>query len=219
MKCPHCLTDFHDTEILTRIAEDPDGHWGTIERKCSACDRLIVELVLSKEMWHTGSGWVHSGEILRYLVRPKSANRTPPSPEVPKKFATDYVEGCLVLADSPKASAALSRRCLQNILREVAKVKPSDLASEIQEVINSGKLPTHIVESLDAVRVIGNFAAHPIKATASGEIVDVEAGEAEWNLDTLEALFDFYFVQPALVQKKRAALNNKLKAAGKPGLK
>jgi len=34
-----------------------------------------------------------------------------------------------------------------------------------------------------------------------------------WLLDTLEGLFDFYFVQPALLQKKRAALNAKLASA------
>ena len=74
-------------------------------------------------------------------------------------------------------------------------------------------------EAVDAIRVTGNFAAHPIKSRASGEVVAVEPGEAEWNLDTLEALFDFYFVQPAALQAKRAALNVKLLAAGKPTLK
>jgi hypothetical protein len=29
------------------------------------------------------------------------------------------------------------------------------------------------------VRTIGNFAAHPIKSTSTGTIVDVEPGEAE----------------------------------------
>ncbi len=31
----------------------------------------------------------------------------------------------------------------------------------------------------------------------------VEVGEADWNLDVLEALFDVYFVQPAALQKKK----------------
>jgi hypothetical protein len=75
------------------------------------------------------------------------------------------------------------------------------------------------LESLDAVRNIGNFAAHPIKSTASGEVIDVEPGEAEWNLDVLESLFDFYFVQPAALRKKQDALNAKLKEAGKPEMK
>jgi hypothetical protein len=39
------------------------------------------------------------------------------------------------------------------------------------------------------------------------------------NLDVLEALFDFYFVQPELLKKKREALNAKLKKAGKPEMK
>ena len=35
----------------------------------------------------------------------------------------------------------------------------------------------------------------------------------------LEGFFDFYFVQPAKLEKKRDALNKKLKEAGKPPLK
>jgi hypothetical protein len=36
------------------------------------------------------------------------------------------------------------------------------------------------MESIDAVRNIGNFAAHPQKSTATGEILEVEFGESEW---------------------------------------
>lgn len=125
----------------------------------------------------------------------------------------------MVLPDSAKASAALSRRCLQQLLRDFEKVKPGNLADEIQEVIDRGKLPSHIAESIDAVRNIGNFAAHPAKSQKTGEIVPVEPGEAEWNLNVLESLFDFYFVQPAVVKQKREALNKKLAEAGKKPMK
>lgn len=47
----------------------------------------------------------------------------------------------------------------------------------------------------------------------------MEPGEAEWNLDVLEALFDFYFVAPAKAQERRDALNRKLKEAGKGPIK
>jgi hypothetical protein len=146
-------------------------------------------------------------------------SRTPLGSEVPSEFAEDYKEACMVLPDSPKASAALSRRCLQHLLREKSRVKPGNLADEIQQVIDSGKLPSHLAESLDAIRNIGNFAAHPIKSKSTGEILEVEPGEAEWNLDVLESLFDFYFTQPAQLKAKRDALNAKLKEAGKPGMK
>jgi hypothetical protein len=113
----------------------------------------------------------------------------------------------------------LSRRALQHLLREKAHTTKRDLADAIQEVLDSKALPSHLAENLDVVRVIGNFAAHPLKSTSTGEIIDVEPNEAEWNLDVLEGLFDFYFVQPAIATKKRADLNKKLQDAGKPPLK
>ena len=105
------------------------------------------------------------------------------------------------------------------MLREKANVKKSDLAREINEVIGSKALPSHLADAIDAIRNIGNFAAHPVKSTASGEIVEVEPGEAEWTLDVLDGLFDFYFVQPAMFQKRRDALNAKLASVGKPPVK
>ena len=154
-----------------------------------------------------------------FMVYPKGVSRSLLSLDVPSQYAQDYKEACLVLSDSPKASAALSRRCLQNILRVIAKVKPSDLSKEIDEVLSSKQLPSQLAEGIDAIRALGNFAAHPMKSTNTGVIVAVEEGEAEWLLDVLEGLFDFYFVQPAILQKKREALNKKLQDAGKPPLK
>lgn len=156
---------------------------------------------------------------VRYItVWPKAATR-PVAQEVPEPFAADYREAALVLPDSPKASAALSRRCLQHLLREVAGVKHSNLSDEIDEVLASKTLSSHDAKRIDAIRTVGNFAAHPIKSTHTGEIVDVEPGEAEWLLDTLDSLYDFYFVQPADLEAKRAALDQKLADAGKPRLK
>jgi hypothetical protein len=94
--------------------------------------------------------------------------------------------------------------------------KNKDLYDQINEVIESGRLPTHIVESLHAVRNIGNFAVHPMKSTSTGTIVDVEPGEADWNLDVVEMLFDFCFVQPAIAAKRKDELNKKLKSINKP---
>jgi hypothetical protein len=155
----------------------------------------------------------------RMLVWPRGISRAPAPSEVPVEFSEDYREACLVLADSSKASAALSRRCLQHLLREKAGVTASDLSGEIDEVLASKTLPSHLADGLDAVRVVGNFAAHPIKSTRTGEIVAVEVGEAEWNLDVIEGLYDFYFVGPEQLRKKRDDLNMKLGAAGKPPLK
>lgn len=216
MICPHCSINFHAHPRSTTTGdhnEDKDGCWFVETHHCPACNRFILTLVCSRR------DSKRPVEVHRILAYPKQAVRKPLSPDVPNALASDFREAALVLSDSPKASAALSRRCLQHILRTAAGVKHQDLAKEIQEVLDSGKLPSHLSDCIDAIRNIGNFAAHPIKGSNPGEILDVEPGEAEWLLDTLEGLFDFYFVQPAETQRKRAALNTKLTAAGKPTLK
>ncbi len=221
MKCPHCLVEYYREFNSFYIEKDDDGSWGIRYARCPnpECNRIIITLIdASWDSLSRGGKGIRSIHK-QSLIRPKGMSRNPLPPEVPKEYNEDYVEACLVFNDSPKASAALSRRCLQMLLREKAGVKHSNLSNEIQEVIDSGKLPTTLSESIDAIRNIGNFAAHPIKSKSIGEIVKVEPGEAEWNLDVLESLFDFYFVQPEILKRKRKALDKKLSDSGKPKMK
>lgn len=215
MKCPHCHNGFHDNRELVPLGEDNDSQWTLYRRLCPECHQFI--LTLYQQYGRYAAGRYHNQR--EFLCHPKGISRTPLPRAVPEKYADDYKEACLTLPDSPKASAALSRRCLQCLLRDEAKVKPGNLNDEIQQVLDQHHMPSHILDSLDAIRNIGNFAAHPIKSKSTGEIMDVEPGEAEWNLDVLESLFDFFFVQPSIIQKKKAALNAKLKEAGKPEMK
>lgn len=220
MKCPHCLVSFHDSwtnwfsPASGVTVYDRESAFSFSTTTCPSCEKLICKLTrLPRE---TTSDLPPLG--IGTIVYPKASARPVPE-EVEEKFASDFKEACLVITDSEKASATLSRRCLQNLLREKAGTKAKDLDKQIQEVLDSGNLPSHLGAAIDAVRVTGNFAAHPIKSTNTGEVIDVESGEAEWNLHTLEELFDFYCVQPARLAKKREALNKKLKDAGKPSLK
>ena len=225
MKCPHCTVEIHAKDNWIYVGRDKEGDWAIEKYECPNPEfrKFILYLVTGDK----GSLKLVSGNTFggfgsgkkRVMFYPKGSNRPPVPSDVPQIFADDYTEACLVLPDSPKASAALSRRCLQNLLREKAGVKHANLTDEIQEVIDSGKLPSHLVEVIDAIRNVGNFAAHPVKSQKTGEILPVEPQEAEWNLDVLEALFDFYFVQPSMVKKKRAALDNKLGEAGKQPMK
>jgi hypothetical protein len=208
-RCPHCTLSFRDEVEAINLLYQSRVVGVLLKRVCPECERVTLHILN-----HGATSYNDARQIL-----PK-ANARPPCPtEVPTEFAEDYTEACLVLADSPKASAALSRRCLQHLLREKGQTKSRDLNDQIDEVINSGTLPTHLMQAIDAVRQLGNFAAHPIKSRSTGEIVPIEPGEAEWLLDTLEGLFDFYIVQPAVLQQKRHALNQKLQDAGKPPLK
>jgi hypothetical protein len=175
---------------------------------CPECLQIIVKLQI------LANGKVHQ----EFIAFPKATAR-PIAPEVIDPYHKDFVEAATVLADSAKASAAISRRCLQLILRDYAEVKPADLSKEIEEILARGTLPSYLADAIDAIRNVGNFAAHPMKSTNTGEVVDVEPGEAEWLLDVLEGMFDFYFVQPAILKKKRESLNTKLADLKKPPMK
>jgi len=216
MKCPHCLTDFFPQPELTPIGTDDAGVWGTVTSVCPSCNRLSVTLVNAGEfVWKGGRPFL--GQIKNeWRVFPRGASRPPPPKEVPEALAADYLEACVVFSDSERASAALSRRCLQQVLREKGGVEHGLLADEIQQVLDSGNLPTYVAEALELVRSIGHFEARPEKSRVAGEIAGVEPGEAEWNLNVLETLFDFYYVLPTALDAKREALEAKLKQSIKP---
>lgn len=201
-----------------RLGPDRNGEWATVSTLCPACNQIIVEVVCAAGFRGAGDGEFSVNVRSRTLGYPRAAARPKPPTEVPKSLAGDYNEAALVLPDSPKASAALSRRCIQHVLRECAKVQRPTLAAEIDAVLEMRILPSGVADALDAAREIGNFAAHPTKSEHTGEVVDVEPGEAEWNLDVLDGLFDVFFVQPARLVGRKAALNEKLKAAGKKPL-
>lgn len=190
------------------------GHYVEMSSgNCTECSGLIVFIGPAASLDAEGD---NDG---RLLVFPR---RVPPRSvpdEVTGDYAQDFREACLVLDDSPKASAALSRRLLQHVIREKACIKRRNLDEEIDALIESNTLAGDLADDLDMVRTLGNFAAHPIKSTDTGAIVDVEPGEAEGLIDLLEELLNHYFVRPARREKKRAQLNEKLASAGKPPLK
>ena len=223
MKCPHCLVSFHiptNDRNSQRVGSDRRGVWWHVRTTCPSCNEIIIWLALSEGIGYgrgPGGRDFPDGACDFTMVYPKASGRPSVPVEVPAEFAEDYAEACLVIGDSPKASAALSRRCLQHILREKAGVKnANDLAKAIDEVVNDPSIPSDISESLDIVRHIGNFSAHPNKSLNTGEIVPVGEGEAEWCLDVIEILFEFYFVRPADIERRKRAVNQKLRETGKP---
>ena len=185
-------------EKLTLCSEEYDG----LQLDGSACPScgLIILWLANVTIDSVYGGFSVERELLAW---PPGSGRKAVPVEVPKDIAADYVEAALVLNLSPRASAALSRRCLQAVLRDAGNAHQHDLSKQIDAVLPS--LPTHIAENVDAIRNIGNFAAHPLKDQATDQIVDVEPGEAEWTLDVLW--------QPAMDDATRATLYHGWKKA------
>jgi hypothetical protein len=153
------------------------------------------------------------------VIHPFSGPSRPLAAEVPEPYRRDFVEASRVLPASSKASAAISRRILQSILHDEFHLRARTLADEIDQFIQRPGMPSELAESVDAIRNVGNLAAHPIKNTNTGVVVEVEPGEAEWLLDVLETIFDYTFVQPERLRARKVKLNAKLTEAGKPPMK
>lgn len=226
MKCPHCNTGIYFKEEGGETWQNSDydqtkmGYEVTYGH-CSECDDLIV-MLRRGECLVIDESYVERYELQNStqeeLLYPKYPTRKVEQ-EVPNEYKRDFLEACAVLPVSPKASAALSRRLLQKIFREEFKINHPSLAREIEDFIHRRDVPSYLTSAVDAIRNVGNFAAHPLKETSAGEIMDVEPGEAEWLLDVHEALFDFAFVQPKRLEKRKEMLNDKLRAIGKPLMK
>lgn len=217
MICPHCSTAVKYSWNYSHSFKTKEENGKGVEIKystCPNCTRLVAYLV-EGEMTPEGVSDINSAESLIYPRKSEFGN----SKDIPSLYLEDYEESLKVLSASPKASAALSRRLLQNILREEFNIKKKSLAIEIQEFIELDGIPSHITNAVDAVRNVGNLAAHPTKDQNTGEIVPIESGEAEWLIEVIEALFDFTFIQPIKLERRRKELNIKLEKAGKPKMK
>jgi hypothetical protein len=207
MKCPHCRVEFHETEQQKWIANDTDASWAIVWHRCPSCELATLYLVGQK--YHQDPG--NYEEVSRKLIHPMIGEKLPAPSQVPEHLAEDFNEASLIMPFSANASAALARRCLQKVLRESLNVSHASLATEIQEVIDSAKLPPHINEALEALKTIAKFDENPKKSEYPGVISESSKMESEWLLDVLEVLFDFYYVQPVLLRQKRESLNLKLK--------
>lgn len=221
MICPYCHISIHFEEsgyIVFPFDEESEEElgFGFSAGFCPSCGGIILKYQ-EGEYATGGRGEYYLLSVSsERVIYPIGNGRSELPVEVPKPYRDDYKEASLVLEFSPKASAALSRRCLQCFLNAELNIKKGSLVQEIEEFINTQKVPSFIIECVDAIRNVGNFAAHPLKDKSTGEIVDVEPGESEWLLDVLEALFDFYFVQPQKLQERKDKLNKKLADLGKP---
>ena len=167
MICGHCQIAFHENSKLVGLLKDSNFLWSYCQQECPQCGNINIQFYAAKFV----RGFIPRGNedlseatqlpvlIFRY---PNSTGRKPCPVEVPSNIAKDYSQACNVLIHSPEASAALSRRCLQGILRDKG-FQQKELSQQIQVAIDSGQLPTYIRSLIDAVRNTGNFAAHLMK--------------------------------------------------------
>lgn len=164
--------------------------------RCAICDNTILRI--SKE----------NAEFYNSLpLLPSSDAQTLPD-YIPLDIRDDYREAYDILYLSPKASATLSRRCLQNMLHDFWQIKTGNLYQEIQAL--EGKIDSNLFQAINGLRHIGNIGAHPDIKTS--EIIDIDPNEAETLLKLIEILFEEWYInRHNKEQRVNAVINLKSK--------
>ena len=200
-KCPYCnhyatLSDgndvYHESNRLQ--IENAEGFkeftFEFIVCPNTDCKRFTLTAFLFETALHSDPPrWVQGKLIKRWNLIPESKAQTFPD-YIPKAIRDDYNEACLIQDQSPKASATLSRRCIQGIIRDFWGISKSRLIDEIEAI--KDKVDPATWAAIDSVRKIGNIGAHMERDI--NVIVDVEPNEAELLINLIEILIKDWYI-------------------------
>jgi len=109
---------------------------------------------------------------------------------IPNVIIKDYEEACKIRDLSPKASATLSRRCLQGMIRDFWGIKKGRLVDEINAI--EDRVDPIVWKSIDSVRKLGNIGAHMEKDI--NLIIEVEPNEAQILIELIEMLMEEWYI-------------------------
>ena len=93
------------------------------------------------------------------IIYPRSITVESPNPDMPEVAKKLYMESAQILQDSPRASAALLRLALQEILNEVVEGGEKNSINDNIRILSEGVDET-TQKALDLIRINGNNAAH-----------------------------------------------------------
>jgi hypothetical protein len=197
--CPYCdrdttITDTYGTDYFDLKLKNAEG-FRRFKSLIVVCPNPKCQQFTLRITKHAAD-WSSAGLTAVVDVPLQTWNLIPPSnakafPDyVPKPIRDDYLEACLIRDLSPKASATLSRRCLQGMIRDFWKIVKARLIDEIEAL--EDKVDAQTWAAIDAVRKIGNIGAHMEKDI--NVIVDVEPNEAQKLIELIELLVKDWYV-------------------------
>jgi hypothetical protein len=200
---PHYFSKTDKVEISATDYQRVHLSWTAISCPNSKCKKITFALQIYSNEYN--NGWEFGEHIKSLQVLPESEAK--PQPQyIPQPICEDYYEACRIRDLSPKASATLSRRCLQGMIRDFFKdkIKTGRLVDEIEQLKNYVDGDTW--SAIDAVRQIGNIGAHMEEDV--NLIIEVEPEEAQSLIELIETLFDDWYVVSHEREKRMKGLSN-----------
>lgn len=195
-KCPYCsivapvinettqvrYTSYDKTDCSMGLLSEFDSSAIKVTfHICPSCGKYFIEI--------QGIGSQTQGLYISY----PDNNKAEKFPDyVPMQILTDYEEACAIVNLSPKASATLSRRCIQGMIRDKWETNAKSLYQEISSL--KGKIEPSLWQAIDALRQIGNIGAH--MESDVNTIIDIEPNEAQMLITLVEILIKEWYITP-----------------------
>jgi hypothetical protein len=155
--------------------------------------------------------------IQEQVIFPTTNNRADLSEEVPKSLRELYLEASSIEHISPNGSAFLTRRILEQTLRQHFKKPRAKLSDSIEEFIAKETASADLHRMMHDIREFGNIAGHPAQ-DQDGDWTSVDINEATYTLDVVAEVLDHIFVKPAHRLEMRQRWESK-KRGEKPSVK
>jgi hypothetical protein len=196
--CPFCNKEQTITEQGRQVSfgdlaiENADGPRRLVVKYVVCPDPACRKFSLNASLHslELSNGRAYTGKHLKtWALVPPSRALFFPIP-LPQHILQDYQEACLAIEFSPKAAAALSRRCLSAMLRDYWKVQPGRLIDEFRQI--KGVADPLTWETIESVKKSGSIGAR--FESEGAEILDTEPAEAKLLLGLIETLIQDWYV-------------------------
>lgn len=191
-KCPYCGTGIgpNDETLAIRRINFEYGHID-INQKIPCLEIMIFRCPNSncgkESIFAAGvNGYIGNSQMPIY---PPAVFRRFPD-YIPSAILQDYEEACFIAIRSPKAAAALARRCLQGMIHDFWNIHAKNLNTEITQL--KDKIPASQWKAIDAVRKIGNIGAHMEHDV--NLIIEIDTAAAQKLIKLIELLIDKWYV-------------------------
>ena len=162
------------------------------------CKKLTFTIGLLEAKYNTYNKRVVTEKITNFWnLIPDSEAKVYSRDIIPSAIIDDYEESCKIKNNSPNASATLSRRALQGMIRDFWDIKKPQgykgfwtLKNEIEAI--KDLVDPDVLAAIDAVRDVGNIGAH--MELDVNVIIDVEPEEASKLIGLIELLIEEWYI-------------------------
>jgi Domain of unknown function (DUF4145) len=186
--------------------------------RCPVCGAFKIWILFEPELKEKDDGKFHKHYFRVTSIPGEGLEEIEELPPHPPALRTAYRQAVRAMdANAHLAAAAMFRRAVQVITRDILGAKPGNLANELKQVVgkshNGATITDNFATNGYIVKEAGNQGAHPDK---DPDLLDFSAQDAEDLQRVFMELVTELFVVPEAVRKAKAEFLARRKISTSP---